>query len=432
MKTTFTGLLCALVAAVAVAEEKPLLIGWGQIVPDTRLLREHAFYYESYLPFDGIVIPLNQEKFAGRYGDTGATAVPPEKWPVIRDDFAWNPGLSWTVMTPHRADAADYEHAIEDLKATKFEKFKHNFLPIYCLQAHKFNWFDDELWETTLHNVRVLARIAREGGCEGIWFDPEQYGSRCWAFGDLRKAYPDHPQELDAFATQVRKRGAEFIRTINEEFPGCQFLSIWGSSFNYFYETRGDKPDAAPAMSLGGYYGLLPAFMDGVIVGADEGTTVTDGCEMSYYYKTARHFAHGRDVVRYTCRGYSSDPELYERRIHVAFGIWPARSDVFDPNDLSKGDYTPDELAHAIRMAMNVTDRYVWIWNEAASFWIKGGPEGKPLLPKQAAGLSGEKPTLENAVDGQKYYGMPKPIIDAIARGKAQALEDFSISRRPD
>ena len=45
------------------------------------------------------------------------------------------------------------------------------------------------------------------------------------------------------------------------------------------------------------------AFMDGLIGGADEDTSITDGYEQSYYYKTARHFAHGRDVVRYMCRG---------------------------------------------------------------------------------------------------------------------------------
>ena len=88
-------LLCALMAGGAAAEEKPLLIGWGQTVPDTRMLCEHASYYEDYLPFDGIVIPLNQEKFAGRYGDTGCIGVPPEKWPVIG---AWV-DQNWPVLS---------------------------------------------------------------------------------------------------------------------------------------------------------------------------------------------------------------------------------------------------------------------------------------------------------------------------------------------
>ena len=41
------------------------------------------------------------------------------------------------------------------------------------------------------------------------------------------------------------------------------------------------------------YYGLLNAFMVGMLEGADPGTVIVDGNEGSYYYATELHFYQG-------------------------------------------------------------------------------------------------------------------------------------------
>ena len=39
------------------------------------------------------------------------------------------------------------------------------------------DWFDDAQWAAVVHNFRILAQVAKLGGCVGLEFDPEQYGS---------------------------------------------------------------------------------------------------------------------------------------------------------------------------------------------------------------------------------------------------------------
>ena len=86
--------------------KKPLVIHWGQTVPDTRLLRKHVAYWEEYLPFDGIVIPVNQQRYTGRYGGTSSNLLSTDHW-----------GLREAIFSGTKADMADYQHAIDDLKA---------------------------------------------------------------------------------------------------------------------------------------------------------------------------------------------------------------------------------------------------------------------------------------------------------------------------
>ena len=161
---------------------RPLLIQFGQSTPDTKFMREHVSYWEEYLPFDGIAIHVNADRFAGRYGHTGNDTKGTQHWPV-----------SFAAFGPRRADIRDYAGAIADLKATRFRKFKHNFVPLGCSPAQSFqmNWFSDEQWAGVLHNVRVLARIAKEGGLKGILFDTETYGSiTIWNYKNLNSIWP--------------------------------------------------------------------------------------------------------------------------------------------------------------------------------------------------------------------------------------------------
>ena len=412
-------------------KDKPLLIQFGQTTPDARLLRKNVAYWEEYLPFDGLVLYVNAEKYAGRYGGTCDPGLPMDQW-----------GIASTIFSHYKIDPDDYEYVIEELRQTRFEKFKHNFVLALVTPSYKFNWFDEKLWQTTIHNVKVLARIAKLGGCEGIFLDFEQYGSTYWWFKKLCEAFPDNPQDWKSYANIVRRRGSQLIEAINSEFPGCQILTCFASSYVNFGQTDGevvDKPhDRHYSFES---YGLVAPFTDGLILGADANTIITDGYEGSYYYKSARRFARAREVVRSDCKRYSSIPELYSSEIQVAFGIWPAPTDRFDPNDLSNSYFSPRELEYVVRAAMNMTDKYVWIWNGSATFWIKGGPGGQPLLADQPhvtaigeepqldlTALSSE-PTLENVMH-KRYYGMPDEIIQAIAQGKMQALEDVETPPR--
>ena len=422
MKTflvSFAGLMVCSGSVWAEDRARPLLIQWGQVTPDARLMRKHVAHWEVYLPFDGVVIPINQKRYAGRYGTTSANALPPEHWPV-----------SHTWLGGRRARMEDYQHTIDDLKATPFTKFKHNFIPMTCFPRMGFSldWFNDEYWETVLHNARILARIAKQGGCVGLWLDTEQYGrAAVWNYPALRKALPDPPREYDAYRRMVRRRGKQLMRAINDEFPGCHFGLAYGTCAVH-WAMSGYGPaklaayDPPAGVDFSGHrYGMVAHFVDGLIEGADNRTKIIDGYELSYYYKTEDAFAVAGPVVHEKCKAYSAIPRLYGERIELALGLYQLRTD--------KNIFTPAETTEAVRLAMKYTDRYVWVWNEASNFWIKGGPGGKRLLAdkpgvdsdnKDPAHLT-DQPTPENAM-AKRYHGAPQAYIDAVTKGKAQGL----------
>ena len=78
---------------------------------------------------------------------------------------------------------------------------------------------------------------------------------------------------------------------------------------------------------------------------------------------------------------------------------------------------------------MKHTDKYAWIWNERTTFWIKGGPDAKPLPPLQPfvdynnadVGHLTAEVTEANAMRA-KDVGLPTAYLDAIAQGNRDAL----------
>src|SRR4051794_10846442 len=50
---------------------EPIILIQGQVVPDPVLLEMYAKEWEKYLRFDGLAVPINQDRMAGIYGDHG-------------------------------------------------------------------------------------------------------------------------------------------------------------------------------------------------------------------------------------------------------------------------------------------------------------------------------------------------------------------------
>lgn len=66
-------------------------------------------------------------------------------------------------------------------------------------------------------------------------------------------------------------------------------------------------------------------------------------------------------------------PEVYKKRMGVAFGIWFDRRwrelKGFFPDQVERNYYTPENIACKINAAMQWSDRYVWIWSESVIWW---------------------------------------------------------------
>ena len=106
------------------------------------------------------------------------------------------------AFTRRRFDPADVQRCVDDLAATKFEKFTDNFIAVLS-QPGEVDFFDPD-WDAITDNIKSLARIARAGHCVGLMLDPEQYGShKLWTYADLspeqRKAH-----SLDEYRAKAR------------------------------------------------------------------------------------------------------------------------------------------------------------------------------------------------------------------------------------
>ncbi|MDO8589109.1 MAG: hypothetical protein Q7T82_18935 [Armatimonadota bacterium] len=379
-------ILCALAASHVSAGtqgKKFIQYGWG--CPDTAYARQHVQELEK-APFDGVVISVNGSK-SGTGEDT----------------------LGWRVFSKVRTKPEDYKQAIADLKATKFKRLTDNFIQVISMPGD-VDWFDPE-WSAIAHNAACLARVAKQGGCKGIMFDPELYGS-VWPW-----CYARVPEKLRAARTyeiyraKVRQRGREFIRAINKEFPDITILTLFGPSLPYF-PLRGNpevKLDPTP-------YGLLAAFYDGILDAATPQTVLVDGYEFSYNYRRREEFEDGRRMML-SAKNISANPKEFDKHVRVGFGVWADFNSAAIPwnsDDFTKNYFTPAGLRASLNYALDVSDCYVWVYTERFLWW-----GGKPPAPPEYV------ETLRTAKLGPGP-GEKNPLPSWIGQQKASKMGGYS------
>jgi hypothetical protein len=311
-------------------EKKVVEYGWD--CPNTAYLRAHFVAMEKH-PFDGLVIQVTKAR-EPRLGGNKDT-------------------LGFLAFGKYRLQSQDYLHAIEDLQATKFARFTDNFIQVISLPG--IDWFDPE-WDAVAHNATILARIAKRGGCVGLMFDAEEYQQKMWtssALPELQRA----GRSKEQLAAKVRQRGAEFMRAINGEFPEVKILLAWG-----------------PATSLrdNGRYDLLAPFVDGMAAVATPSTQLIDGYEQAYGYKDRVNFEKGRTEMKVKSRELFKNKAAFDRIVRSGFGLWLDYNSARKPwgmSDFSTHHFSPDQFENAVRSALDVSDRYVWIYSERLNWW---------------------------------------------------------------
>lgn len=340
MSRTFLALACtaaALLATSARPAPSKKLIEWGWGEPDTAFLRARVAEVER-APFDGCVY----HAMAGRVNFT------------------------WKAWGRRAFRAEELEQAMRDLRATRFVRFRSNFLRLNVTPAD-LDWFDDH--GAVVANARLAARVARAGRSAGVVLDTEQYEQKLF---DYRRQRETGGRSFAAYAAQVRLRGREVMEAFEQGYPGLTVLLSLGHSAAFWPEPGGHQPLATV------YYGLLPAFVDGLIDGARAGRIV-DGFEPSYAYKQPERFRDGYRTMSEGVLPIVADPDRYRRVMSFGFGIWMDyewRRHGWNVFDFSKNHFTPAELQTAVRAALQTADEYVWIYSEQPRWW---SPEGGPL-----------------------------------------------------
>jgi hypothetical protein len=337
-RSLFVALCVLVVGPVRAGVQGKKLIEYGNDVQNTSSVRQHVREYESKLPFDGLVMQVTDKN--------GAT-------------------LQWQAFGPNRLDPGDFLRAIDDLKATRFEKFTDNFIVINSNPGN-VDWFDGN-WSNVAYNASLFARVAKQGGCKGLVFDTEMYEGRLWSYV-MADGKPRPGHTLEECRQQARKRGAEWIRAINSEFPDITILLFFGPSQLYL-ETGGQAAFLEGAPNI-----LLSAFCDGVCEAATPQTTLVDGYEAAYNYRQPDEFIQGRQNILVNARKLSMNSSAFKKHVRAGFGIWP-ESNIWnsDPAKYSKNYLTPAGFRAAEYYALEQSDKYVWVYS-SAMHWLDGTP----------------------------------------------------------
>jgi hypothetical protein len=160
------------------------VVEYGNDSVNTATVRHRVRQFEK-LPFDGLVMLVTAKN-----GET----------------------LGWKTFSTEKMAPADFQRAIDDLKATKFKKFTDNFIQIISMPS-SVDWFDPN-WSNIAYNASLFARVAKQGGCKGIMFDPEMYVGRLWGY-IMPDGKPRPGHTVQEYRAKARERGREFMTAIN-------------------------------------------------------------------------------------------------------------------------------------------------------------------------------------------------------------------------
>jgi hypothetical protein len=278
-------------------------------------------------------------------------------------------GRRGNIFTGGRWDEATFAGDLAALSSIQWGKFQHNFLMMYS--ASEMDWFSDSDWEAVLHNVDIMAKLAKAGRCY-LAFDAEPYGQNPWSYTQQPQAQTHSFAEYQAM---VRERGRQFIMTIERHLPDNVLLTFF--TYSIF---AGIMPETSPERQQEKLqqhsYGLYHSFLAGILDRLGPRMTVTDGNEPSYYYENSEKYYEAynlmrqqalslvppEDVVRFQTRTQASQA-LYVDYVFARVP-WPNIPALY---------MSPEEQArwfqHNVYWALKTTDEYVWLYSEKMNWW---------------------------------------------------------------
>ena len=310
---------------------KVIELGWG--TPETPYVRDHIIAMERS-PFDGLVLDYLDD--TGRHDTSGH--------------------MSWNVWGVTPLDPARYAASHAALVATPFERFTDNFLRIN-LSPGDVDWFDPR-FEAVTANVALVASLAKAGHCVGLFLDTEQYRGKVFT-------YAKQPQQAQHsfrdYQGQVRLRAQQLMQALLTAFPLATLFIPWGYWFGN---------SAGPLVTAS--YGLLPAFLDGLLDVAPESMLIHDGWEHSYPgYGALSRYQTDYNTIR-NRPDFSGAKAQYARQYRAGFGLWVDYGPTWSQSDFTQNHFSPEFLGANIRWATQVTDRYVWLYSEKTTWWEGG------------------------------------------------------------
>ncbi len=365
------------------------VLSYSWSTPDTKYLHDNVAEMEK-TPFDGVAVQVGH--------------------PRLPDGSVWSntdrDNLGWKVFSKHQLYDRRFtrdliDPAIDDLETTAFHRFRSNYVVMvsHLTDVRTMDWFDDVWWANIAENAKLIATVAREGGCEGILFDPEMYGCAIWGWPKLREDPLYNGRSYDEVTTKVRQRGREFVSAINEAYPDVRILLLhaWDTVMRRAARDREglNRKDTLHEID----YGLLPAFLDGLLEASDDRTVVIDGVETTYWVNALPDFAAKARGVREDGIKLSDVPDLFRRKVRVGFAIYLDRDQRWDPSSPQRNYWTPGRLALVLGNALAAGDGLVWIYSERPTWLLDLEDKRIPADIPQPAGVKFVPDAYRQALD---------------------------------
>ena len=366
------------------APKEVMLLTSGGNAPDTKYMQLNIAGNLDLRPFTGIATWL---------ANPSGIRLPQGRLQRVSSDAG---DVGQTIM--RRIDIPDsvVEPAIQDLHAMPAsDQLNKNFVHVYMgNQTEVMDWFDDSWWSHISHNIGQIARVAKEGGLEGILIDPEVYSYTLWGYNQLKD--PDAPAapgslpevygdksfaEVEAI---VRQRGQEFGAAINAEYPDSTIMFFHAGSYaakQVFHDplNRWQNTEEAP-------FGLIVPFVDGILESTSDGTRIVDANSWTHQPKGANEFQYAEDLVNTEAKSLSAVPELYAAKVQVGHTIrtsyGPGEGNSpggqFNPDNPDSNYYSPAALEDAVSDALEYGDGYVLFWEGLGNWWLDS-PSALPV-----------------------------------------------------
>ncbi len=322
------------------------LIAWGGIDWYSPATVQNNIRMIEELPFDGSVLQGFKTTTEKEYFD-------------------------WLCFGDRKFNRDDVAPAIETLSHIDYRKFTDNLLR-YNVTPGNVDWFDD--FSAILHNARLWAGVARECSMKGWAFDVEDYKGTVFNYAKVKYT---GEKSFEEYCVQARKRGREFMEAVQDAYPDIVMLLML--SHSYVLYKLGTQP-LKPAE-----YGLMPAFVNGLVEAAGPRINLIDGQEQCYVYQTAEEFYRGYHDVKQRSLTYVPDElqPAYRNRMNVGTAIYV--NYLLQLEGAAKGPsqfLSPEDrlqlFEHNIYYAMATTDEYAWCYGERIGWWEPGHPVALP------------------------------------------------------
>jgi len=194
-------------------------------------------------------------------------------------------------------------------------------------------------------------------------FDVEQYEAPLF---DYRQQAHRETKPFSEYQAKVRQRGRQWMQAVGGEFLEVTVLLTFGYSIT---QPRDGAKDRSAAR-----YGLLADFLDGMLEVCPAQAKIVDAWEGAYPYKHVEQFRAAYDTIKNKSVAWTASPQQYRQHMQAGFGVWMDydwRKHGWNLKDFSKNHFTPAEFESAVRSALAVSDRYVWVYTEQPRWWTR-------------------------------------------------------------